>query len=126
MRLSHTVTRKMAEPDAQKVEAILQDYAETLEILTINSKPLINDLTMAADRYKQLAPQIVGKIESRLFEVATAAFNFLSSVLCIFSVYSFSICLLYSLFSWFVENGYERRHDIITRVSSSKQQFLTI
>jgi pre-mRNA cleavage complex 2 protein Pcf11 len=59
----------MADLDPKKVEAILQDYAETLEVLTINSKPLINDLTMAADRYKPLAPQIIGVIESRLFEV---------------------------------------------------------
>lgn len=62
----------MAEYDPQKVSAVLQDYAETLEVLTINSKPLINDLTMAADRYKPLAPQIIEKIESRLFEVSTA------------------------------------------------------
>lgn len=64
----------MAERDPQKVSAILQDYSETLEVLTINSKPLINDLTMAADRYKHLAAQIIEKIESRLFEVSTAFF----------------------------------------------------
>lgn len=71
--------------DPQKVQAILQDYEETLEVLTINSKPLINDLTMAADRYKPLAPRIVGVIESRLFEVADA-FRFVSTrVVCVYS-----------------------------------------
>ena len=60
----------MAEHDPEKVSAILREYAETLEVLTINSKPLINDLTMAADRYLPLAPQIVAKIEARLFEVS--------------------------------------------------------
>ena len=64
----------MTELDPQKVSAILQDYSENLEVLTINSKPLINDLTMAADRYKHLAGQIIEKIESRLFEVSTAFF----------------------------------------------------
>ena len=58
--------------DPQKVAAVLRDYEETLEVLTINSKPLINDLTMAADRYKPLGAEIIGKIESRLFEVSTA------------------------------------------------------
>ena len=70
--------------DPQKVQAILQDYSETLEVLTINSKPLINDLTMAADRYKPLAPQIVGVIESRLFEVPTAVSLFVSRVVCVY------------------------------------------
>ena len=78
---------KMAEAsyDPQKVQAILQDYAETLEVLTINSKPLINDLTMAADRYKPLASQIVSVIESRLFEVPADVFLFmLSRVVCVY------------------------------------------
>ena len=83
----------MADSDSEKVQAILQDYAETLEVLTINSKPLINDLTMAADRYKPLAPQIVSVIESRLFEVA-ADISVVSSVLCV----SVSIGVCYSQF----------------------------
>ena len=67
----------MAEHDPRKVAAILKDYEEALETLTFNSKPLINDLTMAADRYKPLAAQIVGKIESRVFEVFTSFVLFL-------------------------------------------------
>ena len=73
----------MAEYDKEKVKAILQDYEETLEVLTINSKPLINDLTMAAGRYKPLAPQIVAVIESRLFEVAAVFSPFVSRVFCL-------------------------------------------
>ena len=87
----------MAEKDPQKVAAILQDYAETLEVLTINSKPLINDLTMAADRYKPLAPKIVEKIESRLFEVAPAFCPVLVSYLYAMSI-SF-VWLLYNIFN---------------------------
>lgn len=64
--------QRMAERGPQKVAAILQEYAESLEVLTINSKPLINDLTIAADRYKPLAARIIEMIESRLFEVSTA------------------------------------------------------
>ena len=87
----------MADLDPQKVQAVLQDYAETLEVLTINSKPLINDLTMAAERYKPLAARIVGVIEARLFEVA-AAFPLVSRVLCVcFTVCSFSLVLLYTV-----------------------------
>ena len=96
----------MAEHDPQKVAAVLQDYAETLEVLTINSKPIINDLTMAADRYKPLAPKIIEKIESRLFEVSAVFSSVLESL-----VYAHCLCLV-----WFIvpcllvwETGYERR-----------------
>ena len=78
----------------QKVAAILEDYSETLEVLTINSKPLINDLTMAADRYKPLAPQIIEKIESRLFEVSTA-FTLVFIDLCV-SLYVYLLLFLYN------------------------------
>ena len=84
-------------------------------MLTINSKPLINDLTMAADRYKPLAPQIVQKIESRLFEVSTA-FSF---VLDLF-LYAYSlrlVCFLYNVCRlWGI--GYERIRK--SRVSRSQ------
>ena len=82
--------QKMAELDPSKVEAILQDYSETLEVLTINSKPLINDLTMAADRYKPLASQIVSRIESRLFEVLTYPSALFLEFMC--------VCVCISLF----------------------------
>lgn len=78
----------------EKVQSILQDYAETLEVLTINSKPLINDLTMAADRYKPLAAEIVAVIESRLFEVEAVFFLFVPRVLCVFSL---DLCLFCSI-----------------------------
>jgi hypothetical protein len=88
----------MTEHDPQKVEAVLQDYEETLEVLTINSKPLINDLTMAAGRYKPLAPKIIEKIESRLFEVSAVFSSVLESLL-----YAYSLCLIWLLYivCWF-------------------------
>ena len=98
----------MTEHDPKKVAAILQDYVETLEVLTINSKPIINDLTMAADRYKPLAPKIIEKIESRLFEVSAVFSSVLESL-----VYAYSLCLV-----WFIvqcllvwETGFERRRN---------------
>lgn len=84
----------MAEHDPQKVAAILKDYEEALETLTFNSKPLINDLTMAADRYTPLAPKIVEKIESRVFEVFTSS-------VCILA------CMPYLLLSSFLEILYQ-------------------
>ena len=73
----------MASSDNPKVAAILQDFEKALEDLTFNSKPLINDLTMAAEKYKPIAKSIVKKIEERVLEVA----SFLSFKL-------FSFCLL--------------------------------
>lgn len=92
----------MAEHDPKKVTAILKDYEEALETLTFNSKPLINDLTMAADRYTPLAPQIVAKIESRLFEVFTS------------SLYFFLACMPYLLLcSYFGKVLYQLREMLI-------------
>lgn len=90
----------MAEHDPKKVTAILKDYEEALETLTFNSKPLINDLTMAADRYTPLAPQIVGKIESRLFEVFTS------------SLYFFLACMPYRVLCPYFIN-FERNADCV-------------
>ena len=55
-----------------KLTAILRDYELALEDLTFNSKPLINNLTMAADKYKPIASKIIAKIEKRLFQVAVS------------------------------------------------------
>ena len=52
-----------------KTDAILRDYDLALEDLTFNSKPLINHLTMAADKYKPIASKIVERIEKHVFEV---------------------------------------------------------
>jgi len=61
----------MASSNDPKVAAILRDFEQALEDLTFNSKPLINDLTMAAEKYKPIANRIVEKIEARLMEVAS-------------------------------------------------------
>ena len=47
----------------------LQRFQEALEDLTFNSKPLIDDLTRAAESCKAHAPKIVEIIESRLMQV---------------------------------------------------------
>ena len=51
----------------------LQRFQEALEDLTFNSKPLIDDLTRAADTNKAQAPRIVEIIESRLMQVDRAS-----------------------------------------------------
>ena len=61
----------MASSSDPKVAAILRDFESALEDLTFNSKPLINDLTMAAEKYKPIANNIVKMIEQRVLEVAS-------------------------------------------------------
>ena len=53
----------------------LQRFQEALEDLTFNSKPLIDDLTRAADTNKAQAPRIVEIIESRLMQVDRASWG---------------------------------------------------
>ncbi len=60
----------MAIMDEKSVK-LLKDYELSLEDLTFNSKPIINMLTMLADKHRPLAGQIVDLIESRFFKVAT-------------------------------------------------------
>lgn len=59
-----------AGPQSGEKAAVLRDYAQTLEDLTFNSKPLINDLTMRAEKFKAYDEAIVDMIISRLMEVA--------------------------------------------------------
>ena len=54
----------------KKSTETLTDYEQSLEDLTFNSKPIINMLTMLAEKHKSLAPQIVDLIETRFFKVA--------------------------------------------------------
>ena len=54
---------------SEKKKALLR-FKQSLEDLTFNSKPLIDDLTRAADSYKMFAAQIVEMIESRIMQVA--------------------------------------------------------
>ena len=87
----------MASLDNPKVAAILQDFEKALEDLTFNSKPLINDLTMAAEKYKPIAKNIVKKIEERVLEVASflsfKLFSFCSQS-CNFLCVWFALCIL--------------------------------
>ena len=54
-----------------EAEDILKDYELDLEDLTFNSKPIINTLTMKAEKHKELAPRLVELIQTRFFKVAT-------------------------------------------------------
>lgn len=54
---------------SEKKKALLR-YQQSLEDLTFNSKPLIDDLTRTADNYKMFAAEIVEIIESRIMQVA--------------------------------------------------------
>lgn len=55
--------------ESEDQQRALQRFKEALEDLTFNSKPLIDDLTRAADASKAQAPKIVEIIESRLMQV---------------------------------------------------------
>eukprot|EP00731_Ephydatia_muelleri_P030647 Em0022g161a len=50
-------------------ERFIDQYASALDVLTFNSKPIINQLTTMADENKAHATEIVEKIESRIKEV---------------------------------------------------------
>ena len=54
-----------------KSKEILKDYESSLEDLTFNSKPIINMLTMLANKHRALASEIVDLVETRFFKVAT-------------------------------------------------------
>ena len=55
-----------------------QDFKVALNDLKLNSKPLINVLTILAEEKIQNAPQIVRAVEERIFEVR-CQLNFFSS-----------------------------------------------
>ncbi|XP_065842897.1 polyadenylation and cleavage factor homolog 11-like isoform X2 [Oscarella lobularis] len=50
-------------------DEFMKEYASSLENLAINSKPIINDLTILADENRSAAPGIVRTIEARLNQV---------------------------------------------------------
>lgn len=72
----------MADLESQSI--VLEDYESVLEELTFNSKPIINMLTMKADKYRIYAPAIVELVKTRFFKVVphrTPWPSFLSSLL---------------------------------------------
>lgn len=50
-------------------DEVVEDYMSSLADLAINSKPLINMLTMLAEENKECGPQIVQAIESHIIKV---------------------------------------------------------
>lgn len=56
-----------------------QDFKNALDDLKMNSKPIINFLTILAEEKIQNAPQIVRAIEDRILEVCTANFHCVKS-----------------------------------------------
>ena len=59
-------------PPMESESAVLEDYESVLEELTFNSKPIINMLTMKADKYRVYAPAIVELVKTRFFKVVVA------------------------------------------------------
>jgi len=50
---------------------VLSTYQKSLEELTFNSKPLIDDLTRTAGSYNAVAEQVVELIKKHIMKVAT-------------------------------------------------------
>ena len=62
-------------------DEFMKEYASSLENLAINSKPIINDLTILADENRSAAPGIVRTIEARLNQVcSTQRYGFHTSL----------------------------------------------
>ena len=87
----------------EKSVKLLKDYELSLEDLTFNSKPIINMLTMLADKHRPLAGQIVELIESRFFKVLShysassdERTTLTTCILCIFVLFLMFFIMLYS------------------------------
>ena len=67
-------------------DEVAMDYASSLVDLTVNSKPLINMLTMLAEENVESAPVIVKVIEKHLAQVYNIqlSYHFLSPFLVTF------------------------------------------
>lgn len=50
-------------------EEVMDEYKSSLKELSVNSKPLINMLTMLAEDHEQHAPEIVQVIEDHINKV---------------------------------------------------------
>ncbi|XP_064404805.1 pre-mRNA cleavage complex 2 protein Pcf11-like isoform X2 [Halichondria panicea] len=59
----------MAKLSSTSVEKSLKAFSASLEDLTFNSKPIIDELTRFAGSYNQLAPQVVQRVEEHILEV---------------------------------------------------------
>jgi hypothetical protein len=57
-------------------DVIAEEYMSSLADLTVNSKPLINMLTMLAEENVESAPTIVKVIEKHLSQVLNLSFKF--------------------------------------------------
>lgn len=66
----------MAEERNSQQEVIGDEYASSLADLTVNSKPLINMLTMLAEENAASASVIVKVIEKHLSQVLHLTFKF--------------------------------------------------
>ena len=79
-------------------QTALQRFQESLENLTFNSKPLIDDLTRAADASKSQAPKIVEMIESRIMQVArVSGVKIISIIVYRFCVIFYAVVSIYQL-----------------------------
>ncbi len=92
----------MAKLSGTSVEKSLKAFSASLEDLTFNSKPIIDELTRFAGSYNQLAPQVVQRVEDHILEVEWTLYVAIILLFCCATiVYPFMFiskpCLLFVL-----------------------------
>ena len=83
---------KMTDVRNSQQDVIGEEYASSLADLTVNSKPLINMLTMLAEENAATAPVIVKVIEKHLSQVYIHLLSYFNKY------FSFHHCLAQGLF----------------------------
>ena len=85
--LLFSVDEIMAKLSSTSVEKSLKAFSASLEDLTFNSKPIIDELTRFAGSYNQLAPQVVQRVEEHILEVEwTLLCSYSFILLCNYSI----------------------------------------
>ena len=74
-------------------ERFIDQYASALDVLTFNSKPIINQLTTMANENKAHATEIVEKIESRIKEVDSHSSTWTSVSFMFWEFFCVYLCL---------------------------------
>jgi len=78
-----------------------QDFKVALNDLKLNSKPLINFLTILAEEKMHNAPQIVRAIEERILEVSVGNLFLLSNSLIL--RYRLKVIMFYPLYMYLIQ-----------------------
>ena len=93
----------MSDERNSQQDVIGEEYASSLADLTVNSKPLINMLTMLAEENAATAPVIVKVIEKHLSQVLNSTFKLLLINTFLSTIVSHKVCL-YSMIITFPPN----------------------